>query len=504
MPEKSVLDVTSKSVKPLRDATVVPLVSRPSLPRTNTQHPCMATKTSTMHDDGFASDASVFGGPHGKKASIRYFKNTTTRFGGICASFGIDDAGNLFTISFTRTKTTLLRLDPKTLDPKNAFALPPRDVKIFDAMFKVDKVFKSTAGAYFYVDNHGRVVVPTLDRDIWVVGTDGEAPREAYFACLFRIATDVPAEDAINATVPVWDATPHSERSAAPSGYWFLTEAGRVGVARPDDRPQVATISLPNGERVGNSFACGPKGLFVVSALALYRIALVDDVITILWRTTYDQGEAKRGQLAPGSGTTPTLLGDRYVSIGDNAEVMKVCLFDQDTGALLDARPVFADQVGSACENSFIGYERSLVVSNTYGYLNPMRMRGYEQAFGITRLDVDPVTGKLAPRWYRDDVAAMSGIPKLALGNGLIYVYTMKWLKKPKLGAKAHQDLPGRWRWTLLGLDFSTGKTMYAQDIFEGEPVLDHDNGWGTLAPGPDQTLYIGMWRGAMRVSTAG
>lgn len=503
MAKKSVLDVKAKAVAPLRAATATPLVSPRPLPRTNALHPCMARHTSTMHDDGYSSDASVFCGPHGTTSEIRYFKNTTTKFGGICASFGIDDAGNLFTISFTRTSTTLLRLDPTTLDPLNAFALPPRDVKIWDAIFNVDKVFKSTAGAYFYVDNFGRVVVPTLNRDIWVVGTDPSAAANDYFKLFFRIPTGVPESDSINATMPVWSATPHSAAQVAPEGYWFLTQGGSVGVARPAARPQVATITLPNGERVGNSFACGAKGLFVVSERALYRLALVNGVITILWRTDYEQGKQKLGQLSPGSGTTPTLLGDRFVSIGDNAAVMKACLFDQDTGKLLSAVPVFGDQIGSACENSFIGYDNALVVSNTYGYLNPMHMRGYQQSFGIVRLDADPVSGALTQRWYRKDVAAMSGIPKLALGNGLIYVYTMKWLEKPTLGDKPHQDLHGRWRWTVLGLDFATGQTMYSQDVFEGMPSLDHDNGWGTLAPGADGSLYVGMWRGVMRVSAS-
>lgn len=499
---KSILDVKAANVKPLRDAVIAPLTGAQNLPRTNAQHPCTARHASTMHDDSYMSDSSVFRGPHGTKTKIRYFKNTTAKFGGICASFGVDDAGNLYTISFTRTDTTLLRLDPTTLDPLAAFSLPPRDVKVFDAIFNVDKVFKSTAGAYFYVDNHGRVVVPTIDREIWVVGVDTTATPKKQFQLFFRMPTGIPEADSINATMPVWDATPHPATHVAPSGYWFLTQGGRVGVARPAARPQVATFTFPNQEKVGNSFACGAKGLFVVTEAALYRLALVNDVITVVWRTPYDGGKPKLGQLSPGSGTTPTLHKDRFVSIGDNAKIMKACIFDQDDGKLLDAAEVFGDQIGSACENSFIGYGNAIVVSNTYGYLNPMHMRGYTQSFGMTRLDADPATGKLSVKWYRKDVAAMSGIPKLSLGNGLIYVYTMKWTEKPTLGSMPQHDLPGRWRWTVLGLDFETGETKYAQDVFEGMPKLDHDNGWGTLAPGADDSLYVGMWRGVMRLST--
>lgn len=470
--------------------------------RLNARHPCLGSATSAMHDDAHQSDVSTFGGPYGLEPTVRYFRNTTTRFGGICAAFGIDSRGRLLTMSFSRTRTTLLRLDPESLDPLASYELPPRSVKLFDAIFRVDRIFKSTAGAYFCLDQHDRLVIPTVGNEIWILSQNEGAAPEAYFALAFRIPTGVPADDSINSTLPVWDETPHGPDRVAPSGYWFLTQGGRIGVARPAARPQVATFRFPDDERIGNGFAVGEKGVFVVTERALYRLSLVDDAIRVDFRTEYESGRAKLGQLAPGSGTTPTLLGDRFVAIGDNAQVMNVCVYDQDTGALTDRLPVFADQEGSACENSFVGHGDSLVVSNTYGYLNPMRWHRNARVPGIVRLDVDRATGKLSQRWYARDVAAMSAIPKLALGRGLLYVYTMDWKRMPTRDPSSTLKDEGEWRWSMLGLDFATGRVVYRQPIFEGRPLLDHDNGWGTIAPGPSDAVYVGMWRGAMRIAT--
>ena len=496
----SILDSKSKLVKPPRDAIVRPYVAK-KMQRTNAPHPCMAQATSSMHDDGGMSDSSVFAGPYGPKADIRYFQNMTSDFGGICASFGIDDQGRLLTISFTKSATTLLHLDAGTLNPLHAFELPPRSVNLWKAIFETDRIFKTNAGAYFYVDNHSRVVLPTIDREIWVVSQNPTAAPSDYFKATIRLSTDVPKGEAISAIVPVWDATPHGPSDPAPSGYWYVSESGRVGVARPSSMTQVASIQLPNGERIGNSCAIGPKGVFVVSSQALYCFTLEKGVITPKWRTPYTVGPLKPGQLSTGSGTTPTLLGEKYVSIGDASPVMNACVFCQDTGKALSAFPVFGDQPGSACENSFIGWNDSLVVSNTWGYRNPLHMRVYEQACGIVRLDAD-ANGRLSQVWYRKDVAPMSGVPKLALDNGLVYTYSMTWLAKPKRGKTPATDQKGEWRWSVLGLDFETGKTVYEQPIFEGLTSTEHDNGWGTLAPGPNHALYFGMWRGAMRVAT--
>jgi hypothetical protein len=496
---KAVLASKPSKIKPPSQANVLPYVVSPDLGPPNPPLPQVGSGTRTMHEDVYASDASVWPGPYARRAEITYWRNKAANFAGICPAFGIDSQGRLLTISFSKGSTTLLRLHPHTLEPLYGLSLPPRAVKAFEALFKINKVFASTAGgSYFVIDIHDRIVVPTIDNEIWVIEQHPENPPSKYFHVLYRLKANMPADDKMTSCMPVVsESLVGSPGKAAPLGYWFITEKGRVGIARPPGQAQIPTRML--GEPIGNSCSMGKKGLIVVSQGALYRFALGSGVIVQKFRTPYEAGTPKPGLLAPGSGTTPTLLGDEYVAIGDNDETMNVCLFDQDTGAMLDKFPVFGDQAGSACENSFVGHGKSLVVGNTYGYLNPMQIGMLQKTPGMIRLDVDEATKKLVPKWYARSVDLMSSTPKLSLNNGLIYIYTMKWLRRPKPTGKP-AERKGEWQWSLIGVDFATGETVYEQPVFKGPQKQDHDNGWGTLTLGPNSTAYLGMWRGVIRI----
>ena len=76
------------------------------------------------------------------------------------------------------------------------------------------------------------------------------------------------------------------------------------------------------GEQIENSFSVGPDGVYIVSDHALYRMErAADGTPHVVWRETYDRGtQRKVGQINQGSGTTPSLIGDKYVAIADNAE----------------------------------------------------------------------------------------------------------------------------------------------------------------------------------------
>jgi hypothetical protein len=497
---KDVLASKPKKVKAPSDARVLPYTVSPDLGPPNPPLPQVGSGTRTMHEDVYASDSSVWPGPYAKRCEITYWQNQAAKFAGICPSFGIDSQGRVLTISFSAGSTTLLRLHPHTLEPLYGLALPPRSVSAFKALFDIDRVFKSTSGgSYFVIDIHDRIVVPTIDNEIWVIAQRPDRPSR-YFEVLYRLKADIPADDKLTSCMPVMDTkNVGSPDKAAPLGYWFITEAGRVGIARPPTQaPQIPTIQL--GEPIGNSCSMSRNGLIVVSEGALYRFELGAGKILQKFRTPYDPGVPKPGLLAPGSGTTPTLLGDDYVAIGDNSPVMNVCLFDQRTGELLDEHPVFADQPGSACENSFVGHGRSIVAGNTFGYMNPFQIDKLVKSPGLIRLDVDPTTRRLVKKWYARDVDLMSSTPKLSLQNGLIYIYTMKWIQKPKPDGKL-AERKGVWRWSLIGVDFATGNVVYDQPVFEGPQRQEHDNGWATLTLGPSGTAYLGMWRGVMRIA---
>src|SRR5206468_9188227 len=148
---------------------------------------------------------------------------------------------------------------------------------------------------------------------------------------------------------------------------WFVTVNALVGTVDPDSGA-VQTMRLA-GEAIGNSFAVDETGgVFIVSDHALYRFAagaMREPVVT--WREEYDRGSRlKPGQTNFGSGTTPTLMGTRWVAITDNADPqMHVVVYWRAASIagprLLCAVPVFAPGT-SATENSLIGTGDSLLV----------------------------------------------------------------------------------------------------------------------------------------------
>jgi hypothetical protein len=498
---RSVLDSKPEKITPPSDARVSPYAKSPDIGPPNPPLPQVAPGTCCMHEDLYTSDCSVHAGPYGPKADIRYFVNRSTMFGGICPTFAIDSKHRVLTISFSRNKTTLLELDFDTFEPRAALELPPREAPITDILVDVDRIFQSTAGgAYFVIDVHDRVVIPTVANEIWIVAQREGRPPAEYFEVQFKLVADAPADDLMTSAMPVSTETLPGPDEPAPLGYWFITERGRIGVARPPEGPQVPSLHLPGDEQIGNSCTLGKNGLFVVSDQALYRFELVGDEIVQRFRATYEQGEPKRGQIAPGSGTSPTLLGEDYVVIGDGAKVTNVCVYDQLTGDLVAKYPVFGDQLGSACENSFLGHRASIVAGNTYGYMNPIQQGRNIRTPGLIRLDLDESSGELVPRWYNQELDVMSSTPKLSLENGLIYVYTMRWVREPvKIGRVIL--VRGVAEWSLVGVDFETGEVVYDQPVFRAKQRSKYDNGWATLTLAPDGAAYLGMWRGAIRLA---
>ncbi len=86
-------------------------------------------------------------------------------------------------------------------------------------------------------------------------------------------------------------------------------------------------------EEIQNSFAVGPDGVYIVSNIALYKFRFNDETKQIeldpKWAETFqdsgdliypNDGMQKKGHLNDGSGTTPTLMDDRFVIIADNDE----------------------------------------------------------------------------------------------------------------------------------------------------------------------------------------
>ncbi len=450
------------------------------------QHPFMARNGwNSMHGDGPASDTHRESGPLGRDPIV----TSTARglLGGECASVMFDRQGRIVTVCTTALRMQLLVLDPQTFREIASYDLPPRPSM---KSLSIRTITTDTSGgAYFYLDEEDRAVVGTAARQIAVLSHDDTGfhlERSYDLASVLapnERADDAPArDDALVTVLPDWSGR----------WYWFITRLGMVGtVERETGRVETRQFE---GERFQNSFAVGPDGAFVVTDHALY--ALTADVATgaptVTWRAEYDRGSGRKlGQIDQGSGTTPTLLGDEWVAIADNAEPrLNALIYRRGANVragrrLVCKQPLFAPGA-SATDNSFIGIGRSLVVENNAGYdIFPTMTFGRTGVGGVARVDLDESGTGCRVVWESKEIS-QTAVPKLSLGNGLVYLYTKR------------ANAP--W-WTdayyLTAVDFRTGETVYRVRTGVG---LGYDNHWAPVTIGPDGAAYVGTIRGLLAV----
>jgi hypothetical protein len=456
-----------------------------------------------IHDDPYMSDTYRVQGPPGDGSEpSAYFPP-----GHECGSITFDSAGRIVTVCVGLDRPILVLMDPHTLLVLAALPLPLRNVTPGGNPFT-----DFSGGGYFYLDQKDRAVVPTNDRHILVVSITG-GPGFQVDAD-YDLSARVPAGEGIVSVLPDWHGL-----------LWFVTRQGMVGTI---DRASgaVKTMRL-SGEGISNSFAVDETGgVFIVSDKALYRFdAGPNGGPQVSWRIVYpNSGIHKPGQSDAGSGTTPTLMGGKWVAITDNADPMDVIVYRRAirlTAAkkhrkrarsaarakgkakrkakarLVCSAPVFPRGAGST-DNSLIGTNRSLVVENNYGYrISAADLSGGDTTPGLTRIDVVKKKTKRArkgtkrkrPAKFRcrsvwtSDERAPSVVPKLSLANGLVYTYTHP---------ARSDDLD---TWYLTTLDFRTGRTVYRRLAGTG---FGFNNNYAPVTLGPDGTAYVGVLGGVV------
>lgn len=456
-----------------------PAVAQPLEAAPVAQHPFMARNGwNSMHGDGAASDTHPESGPLGRDPEV--ISTARGLLGGECASVTFDRQGRIVTVCTTALRMLLLVLDPRTLRELASYDLPPRPSM---KSLSIRTITTDTSGgAYFYLDEADRAVIGTAAHRIEVVAHDDAGFRLERAYDLASVVAPAGRDDALVTVLPDWSGR----------WYWFVTRLGMVGTVERESG-QVTTHQL-DGERIQNSFAVGPDGAFIVSDHALYAFAAdpVTGAPTITWQARYERGTRRKlGQIDHGSGTTPTLLGDEWVAIADNAEPRLNVLVYRRGREVRDARrlvckiALFAPGA-SATDNSFIGIGRSLVIENNAGYdIFPTMMFGRTGVGGVARVDLQESGVGCRVVWESAEISQTT-VPKLSLGNGLVYLYT-------KLA-----DAP--W-WTdayyLTAVDFRTGETVYRVRTGVG---LGFDNHWAPVTIGPDGTAYVGTLRGLLAV----
>jgi hypothetical protein len=437
-------------------SAAVPRAVRAKLPP---RHPFMAPNgRSNLHNDAYQSDVYRRAGPLGRRMS-----RTSTFLAHECASVTFDSRGRIVTICVGLERPFLAVMEPRTLEILDQMDLPPRTPG--------GGAFTDfSGGGYFYLDHRDRAVLPTTSRHLYVVQVTDAGELE--LSRDYDLSTAVPSGDSIISALPDWDGL-----------LWFASKRGIVGTL---DFRSGRIRTLDTKEPNGNSFAVDDSGgVFIVTDEALYRFdATRRGRPKVNWRRQYhNTGEIKPGQTQAGSGTTPTLLGRRWVAITDNADPMNILVLNRRRGVkrrLVCEIAVFRKGAGNT-DQSLIGVNRSLIVENNYGYSGPASTeQGGVTEPGLERVRIDR-DGRGCRRLWRSHERAPSVVPKLSLRAGLVYTYT----KPPR------ED--GIDAWYLTAIDYRSGRTVYKRLAGTG---LGYNNNYAPVTIGPDGTAYVGVLGG--------
>jgi hypothetical protein len=394
-----------------------------------------------MHNDEYGTNTYSSAGPRGRAPKVN------SAFYGVseCATLTFDANGNIVGLCVETGGPKLKIINPTTLAVRTTYTLPPRNL-----LSGKNPLTDLCGGAYFYLDNLNRVVVATTKRGIQVVADTGTA---LHLVRSYDLTSVIPSSDCLIALNPDWSGR-----------IWFVSSHGIVGDINPTTG---AVHAMATGEVIDNSFSTDETGgVFIATDHAMYRFdADASDAPVVTWRQAYDRGtRQKPGQLAQGTGTTPTLVGTDYVAITDNADpLMHVLVYQRGKdsgGALVCGAAVF--QPGTSdTENSLVAVGDSLFVENNYGYKSPASTLGGQTTTpGIARVDFTP-GGQCTVPWTAN-VSAPTSVAKASLGSGLLYAYT-----KPKnaLGIDA---------WYLTAIDLRTGAVVFSRLAGTGAEYNNH------------------------------
>jgi hypothetical protein len=457
-------------------------------------NPFLAADTNgTMHGDGGQSDTHLAPAPFGAELQVRSRQagNGMTRQ---CSTFVYRSDGKPVVMCGGIAGFRIVLLDPDTLEALAHYDLPVRPSS-FEAAVKRDMgimMNDSSGGAYLFLDNQDRLVFANSQ---WVV--ERLMAKEADGQWSFVVEKQ-------------WDLKPYVPHDCFnwnnwfPSGecdkittvmpdhkgrYWWTTRKGRLGTLDPE-RGKVAVISL-KGEEIQNALSMDARAIYVLSDHAQYAFAADAAGKPVqLWRTAYDRGTKRKiGSINQGSGTTPTLLGDKWITFADNADGrINIVVLRRSDGSRICATPVFKDGA-SATDNSMIGWGRSIILENNAGFKSAYEQEDWNDVVGgVVRVDVRADESGCDTVWT-SPLKVPSVVPKLSAGNGIAYFYSFD-LVKGADGKETHD-------WSIVGLDFKTGKQVIKIPTGRGRKF---DNNWASMSIAPDGDFYAGVSGGLVQV----
>lgn len=216
--------------------------------------------------------------------------------------------------------------------------------------------------------------------------------------------------------------------------------------------------------------------------------------VHVVWNATYDAGSsAKSGAFGTrGSGTTPTLLGNDFVAICDNADVQINLLIYPRNGTGNSAEPICKLPLfrpnASWTDNGVMGYfdgkDYAVVVQNmdheakysaVHKDINGPYNNLSSQSPGIWKFHVAGDGSGCHLQWKNP--GRMTTVPILSTSTGLIYGYE----QAEQLANE------GNYVWYATATDFDSGETVWKARTGAGGLF---NNYFRTTFASPDGTLY--------------
>ncbi|MDR3082701.1 MAG: hypothetical protein LBV60_17535 [Streptomyces sp.] len=443
------------------------------------QNPFMAPNPfNNVHNDSWISDTYAIAGPRGHRPAVR--SSTSPTQGGssplsLCASINFDRHGRLEMVcggpgrNGGPVRIRLLLLDPESLAILASFDLPSPSSS---------SLLAGLGSAYFYLDDRDRAVVSTADNHLLLIAQTGRKHHPGFRLVKDYDLSSQVGTDHLAAVLPDWSGR-----------LWFATDhSGIIGVL---DRSTGSIRTLKLNEENGNGLAMTRTGVYIVTVKAQYRIfARKGGAPRIEWSAPYQNiGTTKPGQVTPGSGTTPTILGGgKYVAIADNADQMHVVVYRTAVHLPRGKRrtvcevPVFPQGTGGT-DNSLMGSGRSLLVVNGFGYaLDENTLKVTPSVPGAARVDIARDGSGCRLVWNNRNIVVPSVLSKMSTRTGLVYTYTLK--KDPASGVDV-------WYWSAL--DFRKGRVVWEKRAGTGSLFNNH---YAPLSVGPNHNMYLGVLGG--------
>ena len=374
-----------------------------------------------------------------------------------CSTQHFDRKGRIVTMCVGFTGSSLLLLDPEDLSILALREMP------------------ALAGWYFRMDQQDRVVIPSGDMSLQILAVDdSQASPSWHREARHDLKPAVPEEFHGGSRTRPMDLVADWE-----GNWWFsVWEPAVIGYFDPQGRIHAHVFE---GEILENGMGADPDGIYFVTDKHLYGMRTHQSGVDIFLKSPYDAGSSVKA-LSRGSGTTPVLLGEKLIAFGDNADPrpnLLVYRLDNvpENERLVCKVPMFKPG-RSALENSFIGYDHSIIIENNMGW----EVFGDSAAGepGLARVDVRRDLSGCDVVWETYDVRAGSGA-KLSTATGLIYVHELL------------ADTGWVNAWYFTALDFETGDVVWRQYIGSGK---QWDNAMLTLSIGSDGLLTSGMFGG--------